>query len=1501
VPFIELAPISTVLPPIHSLRTVETTWRKQGALVAINSNQTSLCLFASEDGGNPYSKIKDSCRIGNERVEVAGIILVVKSRGTYEPRKLLTVSKPRIASENSSGSIPKSSSPLDVSDGTLRSGQSSSVRSSQTSTQSPIKQDSSSPLGMNGTTNETTEENIHEMAVSAVLSSLAAFLCSICGYLQLNARTLLAPSNLNLQDSLDDVDMAAKRWTELVSLDISITSCGIVFLRAVPKACAGLLCLSTLDQNAARNFHSSPDPPLWLAPSGCPALFLGLEEIHINDATAETPATILSPRVSVLAGQSWKDRCINWLLRYGVNSRKLETCSWCRVQIQSSSLPVSTSFNTDIQLTEMLWPTFLCFYRPLAGVTTSGRNLPSSINKTKQDPLVFAEQWATGNDGRNSTIMQRQKDREMVESTLKDQVESEARTASSIAFSPVALRRTSIAGVMYPTPPDGIQHNIGATPTFDGVASTPGNPNQYAPAQSQDTANAVKEESELKDPNLWGPNMTRKESAVSATAFQPDANDDFFDDIDGDLFGEHNVTDADFSFFDEPDLGQNDLDNQMDTIMKEELSQQILASEPLNDTKEEQKLSPMVIEEQTPNNVPEAAALETEPVAMSEARPEVLVESSHGNTPDESPVFNDEFVYDRLLRSIEKKPHHSDLTNRHQRASAFEALPFEPGLSAKANKYNEDGPFKTDLAVKQHDRKHLVEIPTTNLLKRPRTDPKSTIAMALRINDEEVKFKTPIDYGRAGSPVNNTLMAGQELASAPALEHFGSMMVSGLKRKRDGNGEEEMTSSLQDLKVAQSPTSNIVVSTTLEDIVMTYLEPDPASWSLADFCDCLQAPKVSPIKLNDKQFMAAAQILSEQAATWTLQQEGRECESFALNRSDPPSDQGIAVRAQKAIGSAAGSLFGNTTQCTLSKLLEVKDLMSLPQASRAQPRAVPRPRATDGNDGSGGTKSNLLISLPAPLLELRRSDTKLNVLPSALSFWENLALSPATENKDVAALCIFPDTENMLDNVLVFLDRLRSSYESCRLGTHEVLDLEGTKKGLLPFEFTRTQPAGNSKSRFSSPLEAKCVGLGKLLAGASVTQKNIVVYFVYANEDPRLPLDICQSFYSLFNSYKQSLNDRKSKISNEIVLQMIPLRFVASLTSIIIPTPTDYTKLALEVYDRCTNLQSMSASSSVLLEQPIPKSLDFKASTSPSVSLMEENSCMHIAYAQSVDERWITAAWTNNIGSRQMTAAYCLGRKNEPLTRSFSEIANEIWETTLAVVSTKKVSWRIMIAKCGVMEPTEVDFWSGLASTESNASVSLVLLTVNTHPSLRLLPPAIALPPTSLSTHPGSLTTPVSTPQTSMLSPDQFGNAVTPARDGLATALTPESATIETDADATLIDITDQTSLAILSHRLNNSNSLVEIHPALISGYLLKRTGSKADDMPVLLEVNIVHVDAKEGRVRGYETLFREVAGYYRGLATLARARGSVDQVKDGRPWHIAAAQKSLSALYMLM
>jgi mediator of RNA polymerase II transcription subunit 13 len=475
------------------------------------------------------------------------------------------------------------------------------------------------------------------------------------------------------------------------------------------------------------------------------------------------------------------------------------------------------------------------------------------------------------------------------------------------------------------------------------------------------------------------------------------------------------------------------------------------------------------------------------------------------------------------------------------------------------------------------------------------------------------------------------------------------------------------------------------------------------------------------------------------------------------------------------------------------------------------------------------------------------------------------------------------------------LNQMRSIYESSRFGNHDRIQSKDIVNGLMPFAVD-SQP--QNRVHQLTVLKDTTGRLSKVLASLNLEEMNLVVYFAYPAGNNALLVQICSAFQHLFNMYRKSLSEKKINATNEIVLQLIPLDFMSSLTSIVVPVPDDYFRLAMEVYDRCMDFTSSSSSPAIMLEQPLPKNIDFKLNAVPSASVLQENTCLHVAYAQSIDDRWITAVWTDNRGTQQMTASYCLGRKNEPISTAFTVVANEIWETTLAFVSNKKIHWRIMIARVGVMDPSEIDFWTGLAATESDAQISLTLITVQTDPSLRLLPVPVTLGPSGNSTYSGI--TPVSTPQasqTSILSPE---NATTPVRENNSSA-TAVDGPLEPDSDARLIDYTDQSWGVVLSHRLNNSNSLMEQNLALISGYLVKRGGSNSDDPPVVMEVNIVYSEVLGNPRTFHESLLREILGYYRGLGTLARVRGVVDAVRDVRPWHIAAAEKAVKALYMLM
>lgn len=188
----------------------------------------------------------------------------------------------------------------------------------------------------------------------------------------------------------------------------------------------------------------------------------------------------------------------------------------------------------------------------------------------------------------------------------------------------------------------------------------------------------------------------------------------------------------------------------------------------------------------------------------------------------------------------------------------------------------------------------------------------------------------------------------------------------------------------------------------------------------------------------------------------------------------------------------------------------------------------------------------------------------------------------------------------------------------------------------------------------------------------------------------------------------------------------------------------------------------------------------------------------------------------------------------------------------------------------------------------------IVLISVDVRPTLKLHLPPSSSQVGNVSSQIATYSTPVSTPQPNTLSPDQFGNAATPGSGTMAAnAPTPTDQSFELDTDAVLVDAADETWGIVLSHRLNNSNSLLEYRPALASGYLVKRRGTTDADGIVALGVNLVH--ASPGIE--YEQLMKEILSTYRGLATLTRAKGMINPTQNVLPWHVATAVKGQQTL----
>jgi mediator of RNA polymerase II transcription subunit 13 len=1473
-------------PARKHLQKLEASWRQGGRLVHCDPFREGIWLFqnASNNISNPLAKDTDSLS-----VDLQDYGLLQKDKGTYEPASL-TRSKQIV--QNTITTPSSSSSPSSSLEAALRNAQALNARSAQANGALSTTQEPSTPSpGVKSWTSQditSSLRDIHECFISAVLGSIVYFLCRNQGFIPLNSRTLILTSPKPTFIGFSSTRNSEMVNTiELATLDISLTSLGALVVKGHADMAPGLQSLINVPGYGGID-NLAPGAALWLAPGGNAAKFYSVSDeknLPGSLSTSQLQANKADQRpnsFNSLAIKSWQSKCLEWLSAKGLDSAALESGGWLFVQVLGGPSPYSNTDFQGIPILEELaivpWPARLCFQT--SSTTIRDLQTPDTGINGPRDPLSFAQDWFTSKDERANIATKRQKERQAAETLSREQADLEARALRSNTYSPAALRRGSNAGAMYPTPPDAPHHPIGATPSFDGTASTPGNPNMFVPHEVP-TSQATHALADA-DGDMWGSGKKERTSLSMHFNDNDNDNDNLFGEIEADIFGT-DITDADFSFFDEPDNVQ--------------LSQKPSSPRPV---------FPPVNQEA--NSLGETPAPTSESINPPDHSDTNMLDgqddnehfrqgdSAPGSGPAESirndqmpaeqlpqaPVdlpFNKEAVFKRLFQDS-SRPQSS---SQPRRASLFDKVNFEESLLSVNDKYGARGQFKYSV---QSGKLQKVD---SNILARQRKvqhhgQELSTLGRILNDGNSagQIQPNEPMDFLLDSDGASQISEQDNTSRSADDLSQLSKF---GIKRKWEDEEGDEITSSFDGLAMDLEHSASTPHS--ISGSQMPLLDADPADWSLTTYF-ALPEPDVQSNALSDLELIASAQILADQAATGTLQVSRTTGNHTPLAENKASTTKELMNNLTKAMNFC----LKDVATCTMRSFLEIPGIPVLNQNLRLPPRPMPNPRGSSTLDAS---RPNNPFPIAPPQLELRRSESKLSVLPTAVNFWENLGLGPSNCPKDISAVCVHPNFEGVAANCSTFLDQMRSVYESSRFGSHDRLAFKDVPDGLLPFA---VDPQQHSKSHHLASLKDTTARLSRILSAIPAGEKNFVVYFVYPVDNSALLVHICSAFHHLFNLYNKALSDRRMNGANELVLQLIPLDFIASPSSLAVPLPSEYFRLALEVYDRCIDFTSPVSSPAIMLEQPLPKTIDFKLNANPSASLLQENTCLHVAYAQSIDDRWITAAWTDNRGTQQMTASYCLGRKNEPISMPFSEVANEIWETTLEYISSKKIHWRIMIARVGVMDPSESDFWMGLASTVSDAQVSLTLITVQPDPSLRLLPTSVVLSPNGNVAQ--SVITPVSTPQalqTSIVSPE---NATTPARD-TTSAATPVEAPAEPDSDGRLIDFTDQSWGAVLAHRLNNSNSLMELNPALISGYLIKRGGTNSDDPPVVMEVNIVHSEVIGNPRTFHEGLLREILGYYRGLGTLARVRGIVDAVKDVRPWHIAAAEKAVKTLYTLM
>lgn len=1459
--------------------------------------------------------------LGSQPV-IAGAKLKLVEEGSFEPKDLFRSRMPwQNAAATPTAPLPSPSAPDASNRTTSRAQPHNAAGAGSTELDHKIV---SKSVSDNDRAPTFTAKAAYEHFCTALLSTLSASFCQQQGAVPLNYRTVLLRAGF--------VDGGPSRGT--LNCDGTVTGAFTIYLTTNGSLVLGLALSVSQSLASIDEISSNGQVPLstqvLTAPFGVLGIYQGLATGYLPDALGQTPDNRLwlsRPNFDARS-QQWRDICTRLLKGRGISEAFLDKCAWIALQLSrrrpdEQKLDGSATPGSNPS-TVISWPSGLCFWRRRFVLDKShdgGGALARHAEETS-DLLLEAKVWLQSESERGEILSQRRVARDTARAAKESQANPTAAVQPS-ASSPLESRRgvnataSAAAGAMYPTPPDGVQNPTAPTPApgADAITSSPNEPTSMLAAVDTEMTMNITGAKAVPDADAWDPNPSKRERADSFLE-----GDNLFGDMGTDMFGDADITDADFSFFDEqPDndaLDLSDMPPMPNLVMHEvPVTQPGLrppsgdsvtnSQKPIDEDDSKDKMPPPSISNFIKPEIRHArSSLPDESGRMS-------ISSRSSGIKREASPFDPDTVFKKVRASVRMdnvgSGAYGGLGSR--KGSIFDGVEFDPDLPLANKKYEAGGRFDCQFAARSGSESTLGGPPTTDYLRRHSKshqkhaksfDQTNALLRTVTGNLEQSTIQgSPDMMEDMASDADDVSVASDAEALPEPLDEPTSPLKSSARRL---NVEDDMASQATSLKGSESIIDDSDPSLALE--LPKLARAEATEVAVTRYFDSLE-PFPARLSLSDDDIITVAQILTDQAASGKIGL--RDLSNASFDSASTPEMRRQLSRLAKsstlALQQVASKVLGNASQSSFKGLIDVTDLPLLGPTSRFQPRPVP---SKDPN--AEPPKPSSLYSIPVPHLELKRMDAKLSVLPSSIAFWDTLGLGPSQGTKDISAVCVLPNHPGLADFAAIFLDHLRHTYEFFKLGSFETLPSNSTTDSKIPGVVTwDAEPLPSSPNSAGIPNESGLDESMRLLdqcllnSGASAT--NVVVFGVYSPKHPDSVVDICAAFHRLFERHKKSLAAKRQVATNELVLQLLPIDSLSSLAGLPYCASDDLVALALETYDRCTMFGGPMPAPAIILEQSVPRGIDFRLSNAGSSSLMHENTCMHIAYAQSVDERWITAAWTDNRGSQQMTASYNLGRRGKPLASSFNDVAHEIWETTHDLISRWKVHWRVIITKCGHMQPSEVEFWIGLAQTESHASVSLTLIAADTNPSLQLLPPSVKVPAAASNSF---YTTPASTPQPSTVSPDQGGNPATPMKEASQLVTTPsvtpggvDNNPFEpADGDAILIDATDQTWGAVLSHRLSTSPSAGQLSAALVSGYLVKRGGKRDEDPPVMMEVDILHTD---GNPRALEGLMREVLSIFRGLGTLARARNTVERETDVRPWHVAAAEKAVRALYLLM
>jgi mediator of RNA polymerase II transcription subunit 13 len=767
------------------------------------------------------------------------------------------------------------------------------------------------------------------------------------------------------------------------------------------------LCNSRDDSTAKPTARVGTD--VWLCPNGTIARFVAPS---VELSTVSTPAHSAQGNLSAKQTQ-WKLDVVQWLRNFGMHVESVDEEPWVEVEVwepffarlAGEAWRQNDDSQSTLPLKRMLWPARFCFKR--ASSSKSSRAQFPLLD----DPLDFAEQWSTitsslkidhvVNPAQNTPIAQEapHRDHELPPSPKVESTET-IESLSRIAQYP----DLQTANLVYPTPPDG------------AAATGLNNPNppEVFADDSDFGHSRVQQNSRRIAPGSQSPPIQSDGVDVGTGRYDESDEEDLFGEMNERDFGSKGITDADFSFFDDPDFDGMGIDGP-----EEDLPQNIPAPHDKPYSEAEGMVDEYPSLNQSPEITNKVESQEEHTPLVHDTAPQSSEQQMEPEEPVHQPTTREGQTISPPLSPIEVKkilfpapqPADQNQSTRYPNQGHYSPVAFEKRLGDWDRKYGAAGRFWFSTGGPPERSDQTSAIPTIGIPHRGRSG-----AKALGSSKDPHATGLPLAKAEQGLRSTSVSSASSDDSVGMSEDHAPTPItvptIPSLKRKRAPSDSEVLSvaSPEKALTGNEAPPANATENSTfLGNFLANF-----SDWTLTGYFSAF-TPQQLPVLVRREDQLQIAQLLVDQITQSSLKHplDGR-IGLFDLESEFP---------SLEALGGT--NLLGDPSRLDFKRYTALQD-----EFSARQPQQQPPQHPTPPQD----VPKSFISRLPAPHVRVRRGKEYLEALPPAVSFWETFGLEPAHGAKDISAYCIYPAAA--LKAADMFLSRFGLLYPSCSLGTH---------------------------------------------------------------------------------------------------------------------------------------------------------------------------------------------------------------------------------------------------------------------------------------------------------------------------------------------------------------------------------------------------------------------------------------------------------------------------------